>query len=168
MAIFRRLVDQDRLPLHTRQIPVLSPLSGKVFELSHTANPLFTNRLMGEGVCISPSGFQMYCPFDGTILSISPCMDQIKMKSKQGILICIQMGIGTSVQYGEGLRAKIRAGSKVKQGDILLEFDLAKIKSKIPNFLSLCTILNSDKTKGILIHPHSVRAGEDAAMTLLF
>ena len=131
MAIFSRLVDQDRLPLHTRQIPILSPLSGKVFELDHTTNLLFINRLMGEGVCIAPSGFQMFCPFDGTILSVSSCMDQIKIKSKQGIVICIQMGIASPIQYGEGLRAKVKAGSKVKQGDTLLEFDLAKIKSNV-------------------------------------
>lgn len=168
MAIFRRLVDPNRLPMHTRQIPILSPLSGKVSALDDTANPIFTNRLMGEGVSISPSGYQLLCPFDGTIISRSVCMEQIKIKSKQGIVLCIQMGIDSPVQYGEGLRAKVTLGSIVKQGDTLLEFDLAKIKSKIPNFRCACTILNSDKTKGVLIHTHTVRAGEDPAMTLLF
>lgn len=168
MTIFRRLVAQDRLPIHSRKIPILSPLSGKVFGLDHSSSPLFTNRLLGEGVCISPSGFQLFSPFNGTILSISVCIDQIKIKSKQGIVMYIQMGIGESMLYGEGLRAKVKVGSVVKQGDTILEFDLAKIKSKVSNFTCACTILNSDKTKGVLIHEHNMRALEDAVMTLIF
>jgi glucose-specific phosphotransferase system IIA component len=167
MAIFRRLVDQDRLPTHTRQIPILSPLSGRVFGLDHATNPIFTNRLMGEGVSISPTGYQVFCPFDGKVISLSVCMDQIKIKSKQGIVVYIQMGIDNPIQYGEGLKAKVKLGHIVKQGDTLLEFDLAKIKAKTPNFACACTILNSDKTKGVLIHSHTVRAGEDPMMTLL-
>lgn len=167
MTIFRRLADPDNPPPHSRKIPLLSPLSGKVISLDHVTNQALNQRLLGEGVCISPSGYQIFCPFDGTIIKINSCCDQVRIKSSQGIVLLIQMGVGRHMPFGEGIKAKVKQAQRVKQGETIAEFDLAKLKSHAPEFLCSLTILNSDSVKGVLAHQHSVRALEDNMMTLL-
>lgn len=167
MTIFRRLADPDSLPTHSRKIPLLSPMSGKVISLDHVTNQALNQGLLGEGVCISPSGYQIFSPFDGTVTKINSCCDQVSIKSSQGIVLLIQMGVGRHIPYGEGIKAKVKQAQRVKQGETIVEFELAKLKSHDPDFLCSLTILNSDKVKGVLAHQHSVRAREDNMMTLL-
>ncbi len=164
--MFNKLVEPTALPSHNKAIDILSPLSGSVIPLDEVNNALFTARLMGEGVAIKPSGFQVYAPFAGTIVHFPSLANQIRIKANNGLLMQIQLGIDAHTMMAEGFKPKVKVGDKVEQGQILLEFSLSKMKQALSQILCPVTIINSEKIIGLQPHYMQVRATEDRLFTL--
>ena len=167
MSVFDKLVTPEQLPPHQVQLSIPAPVSGKVDTLSTLSCPLFAQRLFGEGVAISPSGFQVLAPFEGKVMSLANTFNEIRLQSKQGVQLHIQLGMQSERMLGDGFKSHVKQGDRIKSGQILLEFDLRKMKQALDEPTFAVTILNSDKLKGVVIHPGRVTAGEDPVMTLL-
>lgn len=166
MTLLGKLVLPDKLPAHTKKMAISSPLSGSVVPLDNVPHELFQQRLFGEGIAITPSGYQLFSPFSGTVLAFPETAHQIRIKASNGLQIQIQLGIDSHLMMGEGFKRKVRIGMKIKTGDLLAEFSLAKMKQSLPSILCPITILNSEKVKGIQGHYYSVMAKEDSVMTV--
>lgn len=167
MSIYTRLVDNDHLPEHTKQIPLLSPLSGKIRTLDALSHKAFTERLFGEGVAIDVTGYQLLSPFDGQITQLPVTANKVRIKANNGLEIFIQMGLESDAMLGEGFKNRVIPGETVTKGQVILEFDSLRMKRKMPNMLCPFTILNSDKLKGVVVKQRPVIAGQDVAMTIL-
>lgn len=166
MGLFSRLVDVDSLPTHKKVLTVLSPLSGKVVPLDEVPHGLFTERIFGEGVAIQPSGYQVIAPFSGTMLHFPELANQLRIKSKSGLQIQIQLGIDSHLMMAEGFKRMVKPKQTFEQGEVLAEFSLSKMKKQLPSVLCPVTLLNSDKVKGIQGHYLQVRANEDNLMSV--
>ena len=86
-------------------------------------------KLLGKGALIQPSNGKVYAPFDGTIVTLFPTKHAIGIVSDDGIEMLIHFGIDTVNLNGQHFTAFIEQGMKVKQGDLLLEADIEKIKA---------------------------------------
>ena len=166
MGLLSHLVDINSLPTHKIAIDIISPLSGKVVPLDDVPHALFNQRIFGEGVAIKPSGYQVLAPFSGTMLHFPELANQMRLRAKNGLQMQIQMGIDSHFMMGEGFKRTIKQGENFQQGQLLAEFSLVKMKRQLPSVLCPITILNSDKTKGLLAHYFQVIAGEDKLMTV--
>jgi PTS system glucose-specific IIA component len=166
MALFHKLLSPDALPAYKKALTILSPLSGEVLSLDTVPNKLFSERLFGEGVAIDPSGYQVIAPFSGTVQKCPETASQIRIKASNGLIMQIQLGIDSHRMMGEGFKRKIKVGESFAQGQVLLEFDLRKMKDQLTSILCPVTILNSDKVRGIQTHCYQVIAGEDKALTV--
>jgi glucose-specific phosphotransferase system IIA component len=166
MGLFSKLVTSEAIPTHKKAIPLISPLNGKILSLDAFPCPLFKERLLGEGVCIDPAGYQVFSPFDGIVEFYPQTSHQIRLKSQQGLKLMMHFGFEAEQLMGECFRLKVKEGQVISQGDLLLEFDLPKLKQKLSNHLFVVTILNSNKLKGILPQKQQVLALQDILMTL--
>jgi PTS system glucose-specific IIA component len=166
MALFHKLVTADSLPAHKKAIGIPSPISGKVFLLDAVANKLFSERLFGEGVAIEPAGYQVFAPFAGIVEQFPETACQLRIKANSGIKMQVQLGIDSHLMMGEGFKRKVKVGESFALGQVLMEFDLRKMKEQLASTLCPITILNSDKVRGIQAHCFQVMAGEDPAMTI--
>lgn len=167
MSLFSCLIEEGQLPEHKRQIDILSPVSGSVTRLDDLPSLLFRQRMFGEGAAINVSGYQVICPFDGEITEFEPTAHRIRLKHKTGLHIQIQCGMKSEKMRGDGFRRKVYEGDKVKQGDVLLEFDIRKMKLSLEHTQFVVTVLNSEKTKGLIVKPRRVSSGEDVLFTVL-
>lgn len=167
MPLFNKLVTTDALPSHQRKIPLLSPLTGKVDSLDSLANPIYQQRLMGEGAIIETTGYQLVAPFDGKVIDVTTMGNRLELRSSQGIRLHIQMGIDSDSMMGEGFKKKCDIEQGFSKGQTLIEFDLNKMKRKLQDPRSVVTILNSDKLKGVVIPNKQVMAGLDPLLHLL-
>lgn len=161
MSVFGCLIDSKSLPKHNTRLDIVSPVSGKVTELDTLSNALYKQRLFGEGAAIETSGFQIFAPFDGKISEFPQTYHRIRVRHKNGLTIQIQCGIGAELLHGEGFRSKLVQGQMVKQGDVLLEFDIRKLRQALDCPTFAVTIINSEKTRGVLLGARQVTAGED-------
>lgn len=107
---------------------VYSALSGDAVALSEIDDQTFAQGLLGEGVAILPNDNQVYAPFDGEIVVVTNEKHAIGLKSEGEIEILIHVGMDTVTLKGEPFTLHCKAGDKVKQGDLLLEFDTDMIK----------------------------------------
>lgn len=146
---------------------ILSPISGRVVPLEDVPQAIFSKKLLGDGVAIQPSGYQVLAPFDCKIVQLPVTGEQIRLRGKAGIQLLIQVGIGTYKIMGEGFKLHVQEGSVVKAGTVILDFNMNKIKHRIDSLLCPVTMLNSDKTLGILPNYRQAIAGEDSIFSIL-
>ena len=102
---------------------IKSPISGKVIELEKVNDPVFSSGAMGKGVAIEPVDNKVYAPFNGTIEFIADTKHAIGLLSEDGVEVLIHVGMDTVKMEGRGFSVKTSVNSKVKAGDLLLEFD---------------------------------------------
>lgn len=166
MTLFHKLIDPKNQPEHRKKIPLLSPLTGRVRSLDDVPMHIFSQRLMGEGIAIEPSGYQVFAPFDCKIEKLPVTGEQIRLRSAKGLQVLIQIGIGTHNMMGEGFKFHTKEGSVVRAGEIILDFNLSKLKAKADSILCPVTLLNSDRTLGIEPHYRQALAMEDKLFTI--
>ncbi|GAA0859412.1 hypothetical protein GCM10009114_32790 [Aliiglaciecola litoralis] len=107
------------------------------------------------------SGFHVIAPFDCIVEALPSTVSRIRIKDRHGLRMQIQCGVQSQTLYGAGFKGHVKVGQKVLAGQVLIEFDLRKIKHAMEDPRFTVTILNSDKTKGILLEPKKVTANED-------
>ena len=89
--------------------------------------------MMGQGVVIFPTEGKVVAPFDGEVTFVFATKHAIGLKSDQGIEMLIHVGIDTVQLDGKGFETFVNDGDKVKQGDLLLEFDIAFLTENAPS-----------------------------------
>lgn len=115
--------------VHVNKGEILSPIQGKLYPLSDAKDEAFASETLGKGALIQPSNGKVYAPFDGTIVTLFPTKHAIGIVSDDGIEMLIHFGIDTVNLNGQHFTAFIEQGMKVRQGDLLLEADIEKIKA---------------------------------------
>ncbi|WP_051275241.1 PTS sugar transporter subunit IIA [Aestuariibacter salexigens] len=157
----------DTPPATFRQrVDIVSPLSGRLIPLDDMPCPAFQARLLGDGVAFQPAGSLVHSPFDAIVEWLPATAHQIRLRCKNGLRLLIQIGTDSHIMMGVGFRHKVKQGQKVAAGEVLLEFDLPKLKSELPSLHSALTIINCERIKAIVHSRNQVIAMDDIAMTL--
>ena len=123
---------------------IKSPIAGKVIELSKVDDPVFSSGAMGNGVAIKPSDNKVYSPCNGTVQFIADTKHAIGLISDDGIEILIHVGMDTVKMNGKGFDVKTAVNSRVKEGELLLEFDIKAIEKEGYQIVTPVIITNSD------------------------
>ncbi|EOB8216306.1 glucose-specific PTS transporter subunit IIBC [Staphylococcus aureus] len=108
---------------------VHAPLTGEVTPLSEVPDQVFSEKMMGDGTAIKPSQGEVRAPFNGKIQMIFPTKHAIGLVSDSGLELLIHIGLDTVKLNGEGFTLHVEEGQEVKQGDLLINFDLDYIRN---------------------------------------
>ncbi len=112
------------------EIKVFSPLKGKLVCLSEVNDEVFSEGLVGDGCAVFPEEQLVKSPVDGIVKMVFPTKHALGLETKQGIEIMVHVGINTVELNGEGFKAFVKEGQKIKVGDPLIEFDSELLKNK--------------------------------------
>ena len=123
---------------------IKNPLSGKVLPLSKVEDAVFSSGAMGNGIAIDPTDNKVYAPFDGTVEFIAETKHAIGLKSDDGVELLIHVGMDTVKMNGKGLDVKTKVNERVKEGDLLLEFDRNEIQKEGYSLITPVVITNSN------------------------
>ncbi|MEK3923228.1 beta-glucoside-specific PTS transporter subunit IIABC [Paenibacillus sp. FSL K6-2393] len=107
---------------------IYSPLTGKAVALSTINDPAFSTGAMGKGLAIVPEIGEVVAPVDGVITSLFPTGHAIGLTTNAGTEILIHVGINTVALKGKHFSPVVQEGDIVRQGDLLIQFDIDKIK----------------------------------------
>jgi PTS system beta-glucosides-specific IIC component len=133
-----------------KEIVILSPIEGETRPVSDVNDPTFSEKILGEGIAIQPMKGEVVSPVDGTVAILFETKHAISILSEQGTEILIHIGLDTINLRGEFFRSFVKAKDKVKAGDLLLEFDIDKIKEAGYDLISPVVICNTAKYSEIL------------------
>ncbi|PAE21125.1 PTS beta-glucoside transporter subunit IIABC [Bacillus sp. 7504-2] len=107
---------------------VVSPLEGKVVDLTDVPDSAFASEAMGKGVAIEPTSGRVVSPVNGTVTVAFKTKHAIGLVSDSGAEILIHVGIDTVQLEGKHFVSHVKQGDQVKKGDLLVEFDIEEIK----------------------------------------
>ncbi len=113
---------------HGENNTVYSPMKGNVIPLSQVKDATFAGEILGKGCAIIPEEGKLYAPFDGTVSLIMDTGHAIGLVSLDGMEVLIHIGMDTVNLQGEFFSVSVKHGETVKKGQLLLQFDLEKIK----------------------------------------
>lgn len=107
---------------------VRSPLSGTVVALSDVPDPAFAAEAMGKGIAVEPAEGRIVAPFAGTVTVAFKKKHALAVVSDQGLEVLVHVGMDTVKLDGEHFTSYIQEGDRVSAGQLLLEFDIARIR----------------------------------------
>ena len=123
---------------------IKNPISGKVLPLSKVEDAVFSSGAMGNGIAIDPSDNKVYAPFDGSVEFIADTKHAVGLKSDDGVELLIHVGMDTVKMNGKGFDVKTKVNQRVKEGDLLLEFDRNEIQKEGYSLITPVVITNSN------------------------
>ncbi|MEW4277988.1 PTS sugar transporter subunit IIA [Priestia megaterium] len=111
---------------------IYSPVEGIIHHLETASDPVFKQKIMGDGFYALPHAKEIYAPIEGVIDSIFPTKHAFTMKTDSGISILVHIGTDTVQLEGIPFELSAKEGDYVKPGDLLgtADFDYIKDKGK--------------------------------------
>lgn len=146
---------------------ISSPLSGTVKALTDVNDPVFAGEAMGKGIAVVPATGKAFSPVNGTITTVFPTGHAIGITSENGAEILIHIGINTVELNGKYFSPSVEQGDEIKKGDLLVEFDIAKIKEAGYDITTPVIVTNTDRYSSVVASEEAVINANHPILTLV-
>lgn len=123
---------------------IFAPLTGTVISREQIPDETFATGVLGDGAGIEPEVGEVVAPFDGEISSTTDTFHAVGISGPGGMELLIHVGVDTVNMKGEGFKLLVKEGDKVKKGQKLILFDIAKIKAAGYPATTAVLLTNSD------------------------
>ncbi|MDE5696818.1 MAG: glucose PTS transporter subunit IIA [Lachnospiraceae bacterium] len=143
---------------------LFAPIKGNIISREAIPDETFAAGVLGDGVGIEPETGEVVSPFDGEISSVTDTCHAIGITGPDGMEVLIHVGIDTVNMNGDGFELFVSEGDKVKAGQKLLTFDIAKIKAAGYSTTTAVLLTNSDDYPDFRI----LKTGRTNAMEKVF
>ena len=149
-----------------KESAIYAPITGEYVKIEDIPDPVFAQKMMGEGFGIKPAEGIVVAPFDGEVVNVfKPSNHAVGVKAANGLEVLVHVGLETVQLGGEGFEALVNTGDKVTKGQELLKFDIDTIDSKVKSTISPVIITNTDDAEEINIESlTSLQKGETKAI----
>ena len=130
---------------------IFSPMTGEAVGLGEVPDPVFSQKIIGDGMAVIPSEGKLLSPVDGEVISVADTKHAFGLRTAEGLELLIHVGLETVHLKGECFQVFVKPGDKVKAGDLLAEVDLAYLKEREINPITpvlVCGGLNGQQLSG--------------------
>ena len=148
------------------QFVLLAPCSGVMVPLESVPDPVFAQKMVGDGISIDPTSNILVAPMTGKVTQIHSAKHAITLVANNGLEVLIHIGLDTVMLKGEGFTAKVKEGDIVDAGQALIEFDMDAVGRKARSLLTQMVITSAEKVGRYTPSKGLVIAGKDVALTL--
>lgn len=129
------------------EVTLVAPLKGEIKPVTQVNDPTFAEGILGQGIAIVPKEGKLYAPFDGTVSGIFDTRHALMLEGN-GVELLIHIGLETVALKGEGFTPAVSEGAAVRAGDLLMEFDLERIKKEYDP-VTVMLVTNVDEFAGV-------------------
>lgn len=145
-----------------QDVIVYAPINGEAVSLKDVPDPVFSEKMMGEGIAIKPADGLVAAPIDGKVIQLFPTKHAVGLQAANGAEILIHIGLETVSMDGEGFTTHVQEGDKVKLGEPLISFDLDLVNEKASSTITPIIITNTDDMGDIQVRgQNNLSAGQD-------
>lgn len=128
---------------------IVAPIEGNAISLEEVGDGVFSEGMLGKGVAIEPTVGRAVSPVDGVISTVFDTKHAVGLTSDNGVEVLIHIGLDTVKLNGQHFTTHVKAGDKVKAGDLLVEFDIEKIKEAGYPTVTPVIVTNTDSYKDV-------------------
>lgn len=123
---------------------LVAAVSGKVLPLSEVPDPVFAQKMAGDGIAIDPTDDVVVAPADGELSLVFNTKHAFAMTLENGAELLVHIGVDTVSLEGQGFEQLVEAGTKVTAGTPIMKIDREFIKSKGLSLMTPVLITNPD------------------------
>lgn len=152
--MFKNLFKSKKVEVDTS---ILQPLEGDIVPLAVVPDPVFSQKMIGDGFAVNPTNGTVVSPVDGEVISVFPTKHAVSVKSTDGREILIHVGLETVSLNGEGFTSFVSDGQRVQKGQKLLEADFNVIKEKVPSIITPVIFTNLAEDEKVVIEEQEVK-----------
>jgi phosphocarrier protein FPr len=151
----------------TPRLILKAPLSGRLVPLERVPDPVFAQKLAGDGIALDPTSESLVAPCDGTVAMVHPANHALTLLTADGLEVLMHIGLDTLHLKGQGFTPRVKAGDRVEAGAALIDFDADFIATHAKSLLSMVVITNQERVASFERATGNVVAGKDTVLELL-
>ena len=140
---------------------VYSVADGQVVALEQVKDPVFAQKMMGDGFAVEPANGNIVSPVSGTVSSIFPTKHALGLVTEAGLEVFVHIGLDTVSLEGKPFTVHVAEGQKVAAGDLLVTADLDAIRAAGRETSTVVVFTNGDAIKSVKLE----KTGSLAAKT---
>lgn len=130
---------------------IYAPVEGEVIMIGEVADPVFSQKMMGDGFSVRPKGQEIYAPVAGTITSIFATKHAIGILTPAGAEVLVHMGLDTVELNGAPFDVKVTEGASVTPETLLAVMDLTAVKAAGKGTDVVVAFTNREKIAGVTL-----------------
>ena len=142
---------------------VYSVADGEVIALEQVKDPVFSQKMMGDGFAVEPANGNIVSPVSGTVSSIFPTKHALGLVTEAGLEVLVHIGLDTVSLEGKPFTVHVAEGQKVAAGDLLVTADLDAIRAAGRETSTIVVFTNGDVIKSVNLE----QTGSHAAKTVV-
>ena len=142
-------------------LEICSPLTGEVIKLEDVPDEVFASGVAGKGLAVKPFVGEVKAPCDGVISVLFPSGHAIGIAADDGTERLIHIGLNTVMLEGKGFETLVKQGDEVREGQLLLKFDMDYIEKQGCSLISPVLVTNAEEYREVQVSgKKQVKAGE--------
>ncbi len=154
------------LPTLTRTLTLKAPLSGYLVPIERVPDPVFSQKMVGDGIALDPVSQSLVAPCDGEVIMLHPANHALTLATADGLELLMHVGLDTINLKGQGFTPRVKNGDKVKTGDPLIDFDADYIATHAKSLLTMIVVSNPEQVAAFKPCVGVVAAGQDPILEL--
>jgi len=141
---------------------VYSVVDGQVVALEQVKDPVFAQKMMGDGFAVEPANGNIVSPVSGTVSSIFPTKHALGLVTEAGLEVLVHIGLDTVSLEGKPFTVHVAEGQKVAAGDLLVTADLDAIRAAGRETSTVVVFTNGDAIKSVKLEQTGSLAAKTA------
>ena len=141
---------------------VYSVADGQVVALEQVKDPVFAQKMMGDGFAVEPANGNIVSPVSGTVSSIFPTKHALGLVTEAGLEVLVHIGLDTVSLEGKPFTVHVAEGQKVAAGDLLVTADLDAIRGAGRETSTVVVFTNGDVIKSVKLEQTGSLAAKTA------
>lgn len=141
---------------------VYSVADGQVVALEQVEDPVFAQKMMGDGFAVEPTNGNIVSPVTGTVSSIFPTKHALGLVTDSGLEVLVHIGLDTVSLEGKPFTVHVSEGQKVVAGDLLVTADLDAIREAGRKTSTVVVFTNGDVLKSVKLEQTGSLAAKTA------
>ena len=148
-----------------QQEELVAVVDGELIPIEEVSDPVFSQKMMGDGFGIKSTGNTIYACADATITMLFPSNHAIGLTLDNGMEILIHVGIDTVNENGKGFTCLVEANQKVKSGEPLLKIDREYLEGKEYDLTTIIIFTKKEAYKEFKLEENrNVKGGQSIAV----
>jgi phosphoenolpyruvate-protein phosphotransferase len=150
----------------TRTLTLKAPLSGYLVPIERVPDPVFSQKMVGDGIALDPVSQSLVAPCDGEVVMLHPANHALTLAIADGIELLMHIGLDTINLKGQGFTPRVKNGDKVMAGDPLIDFDADFVAIHAKSLLTMIVVTNPDRVESFKAQAGFVTTGRDPILDL--
>ena len=130
---------------------VHSVADGQVINIEDVKDPVFSQKMMGDGFAVEPENGHIVSPVAGKVTSVFPTKHALGLVTDNGLEVLVHIGLDTVSLEGKPFEVKVSEGQTVAAGDLLVEADLDAIRAAGRETSTIVVFTNADAIKSVKV-----------------